>query len=188
MSLHMRGVLAVGGLLGSLLLARPSRADLPVNFQAPHSVRAPRAIFDEDFSRSVETRIKDARIGSVDELRRFSLDVAATSLHFGLGHKTTLRFGTTEREGNCIEYAHLFASVFNRAAERKHIAGRAYVVHSDARVLGRKLPIRGLDDHDWVLVAPNDPASTRLFVDPTFYDLGLDWDISRSVSGEVRTP
>jgi hypothetical protein len=184
----VRRVLIAGGLVGSLLFAQVSFADLPVTFHPPHAARAAAATLDEELSRSVDTRIADARITSVDELLRFSLDVAGADLHFGLDHKTTLRFGMKEREGNCIEYAHLFATVFNRAASRKHVGARAYVVHSDARVLGKKLPLRGLDDHDWVLVVPSAPGAQRLFVDPTFYDFGLSWDISRSVSGDVRAP
>ena len=31
-------------------------------------------------------------------------------------------------------------------------------------------------------------GAQRLFVDPTFYDAGLGWDISSPVSGEIRTP
>ena len=61
------------------------------------------------------------------------------------------------------------------------------MVHSEARVLGQKLPMRGLDDHDWVLVVPGDPKEKRRFVDPTFYDLGLGWDITSNVSGAVKT-
>ena len=114
--------------------------------------------------------------------------MTGTNLHFGLEHKTTLRFGRKEREGNCVEYAHLFATVFNRAAGRKQVAARAYVVRSDARVLGVTLPGRGLSDHDWVLVVPTSARPEKLFIDPTLHDFGLDWDISRSVSGEVRVP
>jgi len=171
-----------------MLVTRRSLAELLVTFHSPHTARTAAATLEEDFSRSVDTQIKEAKIGSVDQLVRFSLGVTGADLHFGLEHKTTLRFGAKEREGNCIEYAHLFATVFNRAAERKQVAARAYVVHSDARVLGRKLPIPGLDDHDWVLVVPTAAGAQRLFVDPTLYDFGLDWDISRSVSGDVRKP
>lgn len=171
-----------------LLVARRSLAELLVTFQVPHVVRAPAATLDDDLARSVDTRIGEAPLGSVPELVRFSLDVTGADLHFGLGHRTTLRFDTKEREGNCIEYAHLFATVFNRAAERRQIAARAYVVHSDARVLGKKLSMRGLDDHDWVLVVPSMMSAQRLFVDPTLHDFGLGWDISKSIAGDVRTP
>ena len=161
---------------------------LPVTFHAPHAARASGASPDEPLSRSIDTRIKDATIGSTDELLRFGLEATARDLHFGLGHATSLRFGTAEREANCIEYAHLYVAIFNRAAAKKHIAARAWVVHSEARVLGEKLPLRGLDDHDWVLVVPSEPKEPRRFVDPTFYDFGLSWDIAANVSGAVRTP
>jgi hypothetical protein len=184
----VRGVVVAGGIMGVLLFALRSRADLAVTFHAPHVARVAGATLEKDFSRSVDLQIKEARIGSVDELLHFALDVTGADLHFGLAHKTTLEFGSKEREGNCIEYAHLFATVFNRAAERKHVAARAFVVHSDARVLGKKLAVRGLDDHDWVLVVPSAAGAQRLFVDPTFHDFGLGWDIAGSVSGDVRTP
>ncbi len=184
----VRRLIAVSALAGLLLVAGHSLAQLPVTFQSPHTVRAPAAKLDESFARAVDAKINDAKIGSVEQLVRFILDVTAADLHFGLEHKTTLAFGAKEREGNCVEYAHLFATVFNRAAERKQIAARAYVVRSDARVLGRKLSDPALADHDWVLVVPKAAGAQRLFVDPTLYDFGLDWDISRSVSGDVRAP
>ena len=181
-------LLRAGLIAGVLLVGPAARADVPVTFQAPHVARLPAASMDEALARSVDERIKVATITATPELLRFALDVAAADLHFGLSHPTSLRFGTTEREGNCIEYAHLFATVFNRAAASKRVAARAWVVHSDARVLGQKLPMRGLDDHDWVLVVPSDPKEKRLFVDPTFYDFGLDWDITSKVSGVVKIP
>jgi hypothetical protein len=184
----VRRVILVSAVIGTLLATRLSAAELPVTFQPPHVARVAAATLEEDYSRSVDTRIKEAQIGSVAELVRFSLGVTGADLHFGLEHKTTLEFGTKEREGNCVEYAHLFATVFNRAAERKEIAARAFVIRSDARVFGWKLPGRGLSDHDWVLVVPTPARAQRLFVDPTLYDFGLDWDISRSVSGDVRAP
>jgi hypothetical protein len=172
--------------LGALLFTRECLADLVVTFEAPHVARAPAAALDAEYARAIDARIREAKVASLEELIQLSLDVSGAGLRFGLGHKTTLTFGTREREGNCIEYAHLFASVFNRGAERRHISARAYVIHSDARVLGQKLPMHGLDDHDWVLVVPTDPKAKRLFIDPTLHDIGLDWNIARSVSGDVR--
>jgi hypothetical protein len=174
--------------IGSLLGTRLCSGELPVTFQSPHVTRAAAATLAEDYARQVDAQIRAAKLDSVAELVTFSLSVTSSDLHFGLEHRTTLAFGKTEREGNCVEYANLFATVFNRAAERKQVAARAYVVRSDARVLGMKLPGPKLRDHDWVLVAPTRGHAQRLFVDPTLHDLGLDWDISRSVSGEVRAP
>lgn len=161
-----------------------------VRFQSPHVTGIPAATLEDDLSRSVDVAITvtDVKVASMNDLVRFSLGVTGAHLHFGLEHKTSPEFGVKEREGNCIEYAHLFATVFNRAAERKKVAARAYVVHSEARVLGKRLPGRGFGDHDWVIVVPTARGGQRHFVDPTFYDLGLAWDISRSVSGDVRVP
>jgi len=183
----VRKVLVIGAVAGSLLFARQSLADL-VTFQAPHSARAAAATLEGDLARSIDKRLEEADVTSVDQLLRLSLDITGADLHFGLDHKTTLRFGIKEREGNCVEYAHLFATVFNRGAERKHLAARAYVVRSDARVLGKRLSSPAFVDHDWVLIVPSVAGAKRLFVDPTLHDLGLDWDITRSVSGDVRTP
>jgi hypothetical protein len=187
-SFRTRRLLILVSAVGLLLLvARSCVADVVVRFQSPHLTRMPAATLDDDLSRSADAAINEANVASGDDLVRFSLGVTGAHLHFGLEHKTSLRFGVQEREGNCIEYAHLFATVFNRAAERKKVAARAYVVHSEARVLGRRLPGRGLGDHDWVIVVPT-AGGQRRFVDPTFYDFGLDWDVSRSVSGDVRVP
>jgi hypothetical protein len=183
-----RRVVLASLVIGSLLGTRLCSGELPVTFHSPHVTRAAAATFAEDYARQVDTQIKVAKSDSVAELVSFSLSVTASDLHFGLEHKTTLAFGKAEREGNCVEYAHLFATVFNRAAERKQVAARAYVVRSDARVLGVALPGPKLRDHDWVLVVPTRGHAQRLFIDPTLHDLGLDWDISRNVSGEVRAP
>lgn len=183
-----RVVVLVSTIALVLLVTRYCLAQVLVRFQPPHAVRAPAAKLDEDFARVVDRRIDETGIASTDQLLRLSLSMAGARLHFGLDHETTLQFGLKEREGNCIEYAHLFAIVFNRAADRKHVPARAYVVRSDARVLGRRMPWRGFADHDWVLVVPAAPGEQRFFVDPTLYDLGLDWDISGSVSGEDRLP
>ena len=177
----------MGALSGSLLFTGQSLADL-VTFQAPHRARAPAATLEPELARSVDTRLDEAHVTSAGQLLHLSLDITGADLRFGLDHKTTLRFGTKEREGNCVEYAHLFATVFNRGAERKHFAARAYVVRSDARVLGKKLSSPAFVDHDWVLIVPNVAGAKRSFVDPTLHDLGFDWDIARTVSGDVRAP
>lgn len=161
---------------------------VPVTFHAPHAARASAASLDAALSRSVDARIEGASLASTEAVLQFALAATARDLHFGLAHTTTLRFGTTDREANCIEYAHLFTAIFNRAAAKKQVAARAWVVHSEARVLGQKLPVRGLDDHDWVLIVPRDPTEKRRLVDPTFYDFGLGWDIASNVSGAVKTP
>jgi hypothetical protein len=125
--------------------------------------------------------------------------VTDESLFFGLDHRTTLTFTVGEREGNCIEYAHLFAHVFNQAAKRAGLRATASVIHSaDARVLGQKLPFRGFEDHDWVLIedrsssTPSPAAGSSrearrlLYVDPALNDAWLGWDISSIVHGPVK--
>jgi len=119
---------------------------------------------------------------------KLALDATAAQLHFGLQHRTSASFDVAEREGNCIEYAELFAAIFNR--EKGALDARAYAVHSaEARVFGQQLRDPKYRDHDWALVVVHGSAGARrLFVDPTLYDEGLGWDISRAVVGPVTAP
>jgi hypothetical protein len=147
---------------------------------------------DRELERRIAADLDAVNPRTVDDALRFALDATARRLRFGLRHRTSLSFALTpeEREGNCIEYAHMFAAVFERASARAHVDARAFVVHSDdARVAGEKLGAPGLGDHDWSLVVVRTATGTRrLFVDPTLYDAGLGWDIAASVSGDVPVP
>jgi hypothetical protein len=98
-----------------------------------------------------------------------------------------MAFTGAEREGNCIEYSHLFARVFDKAAAKGGLGARAYAVHSaQARFFSKTLPMRGWGDHDWVLIQEGSgPDAKRWFVDPTLHDFGLGWDISANVRGPV---
>jgi hypothetical protein len=164
-------------------------AALLLSFGPPHHVQRPAAAIDPAVTAAIDAQIDAAHLANADQVLRFALDATASRLHFGLAHRTSLAFGP-EREGNCIEYAHLFAAVFERARTRSRVDARAFVVHSDdARVMGERLAAPGLNDHDWSLVVVHGPAGDRkLFVDPTLYDAGLGWDIAGSVTGEVRAP
>jgi hypothetical protein len=163
---------------------------LVLSFGPPHHVRTPAATMAPRLERRIEAELAAANPSSADDALHFALDATARRLHFGLAHRTSLQFDEPEREGNCIEYAHLFAALFARASARAHVDARALVVHSDdARVLGEKLGAGGLGDHDWSLVVVRTPAGERrLFVDPTLYDAGLGWDIAGSVTGAVPVP
>ena len=55
-----------------------ARLLLPVTFHAPHAARASGASLDEPLSRSIDTRIKEATIGSTDDLLRFGLEATAS--------------------------------------------------------------------------------------------------------------
>ena len=84
-----------------------------------------------------------------------------------------------EREGNCIEYAQLFATLFDQAARRHRLAAHAYPVHSTrVTVAGLVLPWRGWHDHDWVLIVD---GTRRLYVDPTLADFHLGWNVAAQV-------
>jgi hypothetical protein len=118
---------------------------------------------------------------------RALIRATSNALQFGLSHRTRLRFDSVEREGNCVEYAELFASIVNREHGSEDV--RAWVVRSDAEILGETANSPAWKDHDWVLVVARTCAGTRrLYVDPTLYDMGLGWDISRAVLGAVQSP
>jgi hypothetical protein len=173
--------------IGGALLARDAIAQELVAFQAPHLARRPAAIADPALGRQIDAQAVATKPSTPEDLVTFALGTTAGLLHFGLGHRTRLAFDATEREGNCVEYAELFSWTFNR--EHAGVDARAWVVRSDAKVLSRVLPDRAWKDHDWVLVVARTPqGSKRLYVDPTLYDMGFGWDISRFVHGDVVLP
>ncbi len=79
-----------------------------------------------------------------------------------------------------MEYAHLAGALVARWSRAHGGALRVSVVRSQARLLGASVPMRGWADHDWVLV---EGAGRRWYVDPTFDDMGLGWDLRRNVEG-----
>lgn len=170
-----------------------------VEFSAPFSATSPAARLDKDLADHVDAALAKADIADVNGTIDAALAITDESLSFGLDHKTTLAFSATPREGNCIEYAHLFAYVFNQAARSSGLNATAYVVHSaSARVLGVKIPARGFQDHDFAVI--EDRTGTALprcttraacrfwYVDPTLHDAWLGWDIHSIVKGTVKTP
>ena len=149
-----------------------------LTFGAPHVARAPHATLSPALVARLDAIAKPR---DVDGAVKLALDATAAQLHFGLQHRTSTTFDVAEREGNCIEYAELFAAIFNR--EKGSLDARAYAVHSaEARVLGQQLADPKYRDHDWALVVAGE---RRIFVDPTLYDEGFGWDISRAVIGPV---
>jgi hypothetical protein len=124
-----------------------------------------------------------------DQAIDFALDYTAQSLSLSLGHPTSFDFGAGKRGGNCVEYAALFVAVFEAASKRAGSTARAVRVRSQGRVFNKVVPLKGLADHDWVLVYdPSDGA--RIYLDPTFYDLWLSSNLTRNVKGgaEIQVP
>jgi hypothetical protein len=181
---------AVGVLVAacSVAVARSALAQVGLALLPPHEARVPAAILSRDLALSVDSGARSAGANSVDDLVAFALATTSAKLHFGLKHRTRLVFDGAEREGNCVEYAELFASVFNR--ERGGIDARAWVVRSDATLFGQHVGDPAWKDHDWVLVVARTPDGGRrwLFVDPALYDFGLGWDISGAVRGAAGLP
>ncbi len=190
----MRRRLRQAGLLGVavvLLVVGIRLAPMAVvRFNGPHRFSAPAAILD---AAVVQSLGHVPRSSSAEELIAVALDETSRRLHFGLSHRTTLQFGSAEREGNCIEYAHLFASLVRRFGRDAGLDVTATVVRSfDPRLAGQTIPGRSFADHDWVLVEAGHGAppagQQRWFVDPSLHDLGLGWDIEHLVRGPVGTP
>jgi hypothetical protein len=176
-----------------LLFATAAGAALPhfaFRLLAPHTAKRSTAALDKPLERAIATSLSKATIESVDGAMDFALGASDKLLHFGLQHSTSLSFAAVEREGNCIEYAHLFARVFDKAATKAKLDARAYVVHSaKAELLGRAVPLPGWEDHDWVLIQEGSgDDARRWYVDPTMHDFGLGWDISTNVQGPVKLP
>lgn len=152
----------------------------------PHVAKKSAASVDPKLVAEIDAQAAKSAPKTVDDVLRRSLEISDAHLHFGLQHPTLLSFGAGEREANCIEYAHLYAFTFDRIASKAGVKARAFVVHSaKARVFGMKIPMKGWEDHDWVLV---DAGSSRRFVDPTLHDAGLGWNIESNVKGTVTVP
>jgi hypothetical protein len=181
----VRAGLAILTIVAVTSLVRVAPAQMLITLRAPHAVRDPKAIVDDGLLERIDARAAAAKIETPEQLVAFALHETGSMLHFGLAHPTRLRFDATDREGNCVEYAELLATVLNR--ERAQLHARAWVVRSDARLLGHAIVDPAWKDHDWVLLVVHSTDGTRrLYVDPTLDDMGLGWDLSRAVRGDVR--
>ena len=183
----------LGVILVVLLFATAAFAALPrfaLELLPPHTARRSAAVLNEPLRRAIDASLASASVSTLDSARDFSLAATDKLLHFGLDHTTTFAFSASEREGNCVEYAHLFARVFERVAGKIGLDARAFVVHSgSAQLFGRQLPFRAFADHDWVLLVDGrGEDARRFFVDPTLHDVGMGWDISANVHGPISVP
>ena len=175
------------GLALALVSGVAASAQPPARFVAPHRVRAGRAALSSELRARLDAARRAEPPASADALVEFALAQTAIQLHFGLDHVTSLRFDEAEREGHCVEYAELFVAILQHA--RGALDVQAWVVRSDARILGRTIPDPAFREHDWVLVRAREGGTTRLlYLDPTFSDMGLAADLSRAVDGDVQVP
>lgn len=164
---------------------------LMLELHPPHTASASRASIDKALAQEIAGELSQAPPQDADGALKTALRLTGRHLHFGLSHKTQLSFSNTEREANCIEYAHLFTKIFSLAAKAAGLSFKVYAVHSaHANVLGARLPMPGWQDHDWVLIelSPGGAESKRLYVDPTLHDAGLGWNIEESVKGTIVLP
>lgn len=143
-----------------------------------HSRSRPVAVLSPSLSAEAARELDVA--ADADEALRAALRLTGRHLHFGLGHRRSDTFGTVEREAHCVEYAHLTGALLSRWSRSHGDALRVTVVRSQARLFGRRVPMRGWSDHDWVLVEGH---GRRWLVDPTFDDMGLGWSLDGHVVG-----
>jgi len=155
----------------------------------PHRLASPRARLAKAWRDAADRAAGQPQTATVSGAIQRALTLTAAGLRFDLGHRTSLRFASTRpRGGNCVEYAHLFGSLFDRIARRRGLRARAHVVRShDPRLYGVRIPLRAFRDHDWVVVVGARPRR-RWFVDPSFFDVGLGWNIRSRVRGHVGPP
>lgn len=155
-----------------------------LRYGAPHTVRSPSASLSGELAASVDERAAREPPADTGAAIAQALDVTGSTLRFGLGHPTSLSF-VAAREGNCTEYAHLFATVFERIARQAKLDARAHVVRTlRPRVFGLPVPLRGFEDHDWVLIADRRGRPVA-YVDPTLHDALLGSDVGRNVEAPV---
>jgi hypothetical protein len=159
-----------------------------VGLVGPHVVQPSLARLDAPLDGAIRFQIASENPHTVEEALRFSLKITGNQLRFGLGHPTNYSFGAEPRAGNCIEYAHLFVRIFEMTTIQDKIAAKAYVVHSSrAEVFEHVVPLPGLGDHDWVMIVDN-VDKRQWFVDPTFDDAWLGWELTTNVVGDIHTP
>ena len=117
---YIAALLVLGSVVGAVLVAG-------LRLLPPHEIKPP----DADVAPRLRTALVSSLLPhpSVGELTTAVLQITDDNLHFGLSHRTTLTFGAP-REGNCIEYARLFAALFNVGATRAGLRARAFAVHS----------------------------------------------------------
>lgn len=162
-----------------------------IEFSGPHTVTKTMARLSPLLDREVLDSISASQISTVTDAISFSLRQTGNLLYFGLKHTTSYAFTDLAREGNCIEYAHLFCRVFSAVVSKKALKASTYVVHSaNAKVAGQKLAAKGWGDHDWAIVQDNTIAGKpkKYYIDPTLFDAGLGWDIESNVVGDVVLP
>jgi hypothetical protein len=154
----------------------------------PHKLQRSQARLEASLKAQLTADLRTAPVpATVEGAIRYAVDATGKALHVAPSHKTSMYFGTAERAGNCVEYAHLFAAVFDLTAHALGVQAMAFTVHSKrARPVAKKQPLRAWKDHDWTLVS--DKTGKRWFVDAALADAGGPWDIAEDVGGDVPEP
>lgn len=142
-----------------------------------HVVAQPKAKLDAALRKEVLEGLRGRTLATRGDVVDYALEVTRAHLHFGMDHGTSMAFTTGDREANCIEYAHLFATVAEIAAKESKVELKVRVVRSRATLGGVKIPLRGWDTHDWVVVG----GAEARYLDPSFDDAGLGADLERVV-------
>lgn len=147
-----------------------------------HNTRSPLADLTHDLQVAIQKSTDGKTPGDMRSVIELSCQVTSRFLRFGTHHTTRLRFDTTQREGNSIEFATLFSSIFNQLTRWAKIEARASVVHSEqVKALGRSLAY-----HEWVVVEQKDGG--RWYIDPVLASYHLGWNLEGNVEGDVPQP
>lgn len=170
------------------LFVRFSAVGLLVRLVPAHQASKPAAKWAEPLLGEVDEHLEAAPPIDVPAAVSFALARTASHLHFGQKHTQSLRFDGREREGHWVEYAHLFAALFEKASRAGKLDAHAFVVRSEIKVLGVTLPLQAWQTHDWVLVVEKvgEDDVRYHYIDPTLQDVYLDPNVERIVEGKEK--
>lgn len=157
-----------------------------VTLQKPYSVQRTKATLMADFQRSFVAQINDAPPSSVVVAIELAVKKTAACLWFLPQAKHVTEFGGGHEPGTCVEFAHLFSTLFNIVMRETSLEGRSYALRSHHPLLfGYFIPdysdAPGWDSSDIAVVVSNDE---RYFVHPGLFDQGHSWDFAANVKDQ----
>lgn len=155
------------------------RGHVGLELGPPHATLAPDAAIAGTLGGELDAASSDWRPRSTQDLVAFALERTRDHLVPDPDHPTDPRFLNEVRRANAEEYAQLFAAVFRHVGELRHVPGRATIVRSGVRWLGRAPPPVAWRTHHWVEV--EDGAGRTWCVSPMLDDAGLGGDVCGAV-------
>ena len=172
-------------MLTAVVAMSDARLGYLVQMSAPHRAQADPALEPSDRARLVAWSRNQRRPADVRDVIALALEFTANHFWFGLGHRTRRRYDEQPRQGNCVEYSHLFAQSVEVLGHLHGYDLKATPVRSEAQLFGHVIPMRGWRTHDWVRVRH---GAHTYDVDAAFHDYWLGWDVSPSVRQRSALP